>query len=291
MKKNGEFNNLKQQMINFYLCLILVILTSMFGCKTANLLPSEKHNQYKYGISLTYENETLKIDLKNPLECPLRIWLFSSNTELQNKLNEITPITLESKSDTILFFPNIQKFNDEIKSISRLGSTKKDVESIEMDLPFPQNKTYKVLQPNETNFTHNTSWSRYALDFNLKLNDTICSASDGFVVGIVDKYKFGGIGKEWGDYANYLTIYDPVSGIFCQYVHLVQNGVLVRMGGKIKRGQNIALAGNTGRSTEEHLHFSCLIPENDDNGLKSIPIKFIGGIEGIKLKKGEKLKK
>lgn len=125
----------------------------------------------------------------------------------------------------------------------------------------------------------------------MKTNDTICSATDGFVVGIVDKYRSGGIGKEWKDYGNFITIYDPNSGVFSQYVHLVQNGVFVKMGDKIKRGQNIALAGNTGQSTGEHLHFSCLIPANDENGLESIPIQFIGDIKGIKLKKGDKLKK
>lgn len=282
---------MKINLPNYKISIILLTLTLLIGCKTVALLPSEKYNQYEYEKSLTYENETLNINLKNPLECPLRIWLSSSNDELQIKLNKISPITLESKSDTIISFDNIKKFNEEIKFSSRLGSMKKIIERIEVDLPFPKNKTYSILQPNETNFTHNTSWSKYALDFDLKTNDTICSATDGFVVGIVDKYRFGGIGKEWKDYGNFLTIYDPISGIFSQYVHLVQNGVLVKMGDKIKRGQNIALAGNTGQSTGEHLHFNCLIPANDESGLESIPIKFIGNIKGIKLKRGDKLKK
>ena len=282
---------MKINLPNYKISIILLTLTLLIGCKTVALLPSEKYSQYEYEKSLTYENETLNINLKNPLECPLRIWLSSSNDELQIKLNKISPITLESKSDTIISFDNIKKFNEEIKFSSRLGSMKKIIERIEVDLPFPKNKTYSILQPNETNFTHNTSWSKYALDFDLKTNDTICSATDGFVVGIVDKYRFGGIGKEWKDYGNFLTIYDPISGIFSQYVHLVQNGVLVKMGDKIKRGQNIALAGNTGQSTGEHLHFNCLIPANDENGLESIPIKFIGNIKGIKLKRGDKLKK
>lgn len=282
---------MKINLPNYKISIILLTLTLLIGCKTVALLPSEKYSQYEYEKSLNYENETLNINLKNPLECPLRIWLSSSNDELQIKLNKISPITLESKSDTIISFDNIKKFNEEIKFSSRLGSMKKIIERIEVDLPFPKNKTYSILQPNETNFTHNTSWSKYALDFDLKTNDTICSATDGFVVGIVDKYRFGGIGKEWKDYGNFLTIYDPISGIFSQYVHLVQNGVLVKMGDKIKRGQNIALAGNTGQSTGEHLHFNCLIPANDENGLESIPIKFIGNIKGIKLKRGDKLKK
>jgi murein DD-endopeptidase MepM/ murein hydrolase activator NlpD len=281
---------IKNRQKTFAISAFLVLLIVAFGCKTANVLPSEKFSQYEYTKSLTYDNETLKIELKNPLECPLRIWIFSSDSDLQSKLSEIAPIILEGKSDTVLYFRNIQKFNDELKFSSRLGSLKKNIERIQVDLPFPKNSTYTVLQPNETNFTHNTSWSKYAIDFDLKTNDTICSATDGYVVGIVDKYKFGGIGKEWRDYSNFITIYDPLSGIFCQYVHLVQNGVLVKLGDKIKRGQNIALAGNTGQSTGEHLHFSCLIPVDNKDGLQSIPIEFIGGIKGNKLKKGDKLK-
>ena len=129
------------------------------------------------------------------------------------------------------------------------------------------------------------------MDFDLKTNDTICSATDGFIVGVVDKYKDSGKGSEWKPYANYLTIYEPNSGVFTQYVHLVENGSLVKIGDKVYRGQKIALSGNTGQSTEEHLHFSCLIPVNSKDGLKSIPIEFIGGIKGINLKKGDELKK
>jgi murein DD-endopeptidase MepM/ murein hydrolase activator NlpD len=129
------------------------------------------------------------------------------------------------------------------------------------------------------------------LDFDLKTNDTICSATDGFVVGVVSKYKYGGKGEEWKPFANFSTIYEPSSGVFTQYNHLVENGSLVKVGDKIVRGQKIALSGNTGLSTEEHLHFSCLIPVNSEDGLKSIPIEFVGGIKGINLKKGDELKK
>lgn len=111
------------------------------------------------------------------------------------------------------------------------------------------------------------------------------------MVGVVDKYKYSGKGSEWKPYGNFLTIYEPNSGVFTQYVHLVENGSLVKIGDKVYRGQKIALSGNTGLSTEEHLHFSCLIPVNNEDGLKSIPIEFVGGIKGINLKKGDTLKK
>ncbi len=265
------------------------MISLLLSCKSVVLLPSIKYNQYEYGKSFSYNKDTLNIKLDNPLHCPLRVWFYSSDEQTQKEFDKIIPITLNSVSDTILTFVNIQRKVEPTFS-SRLGDISKRIDKIELDLPFLKNKKFTILQENNTNFTHNSDWSRYALDFDLKTNDTICSATDGFVVGVVNKYKHSGKGSEWKPYANYLTIYEPNSGVFTQYVHLVENGSLVNIGDKVNRGQKIALSGNTGHSTEEHLHFSCLIPVNSTDGLKSIPIEFIGGINGIKLKRGDELK-
>lgn len=274
-----------------FLIYTFTIISLLLGCKTSVLLPSIKYNQYEFGISLNYNKDTLNIKLNNPLHCPLRVLFFSSDEQLQKEFNKRNPITINSVSDTILTFVNIQKKDNEIRIISKLGDASKKIDTIELELPFLKNKKFKILQGSNTDFTHNTDWSRYALDFDLKTNDTICSATDGFVVGVVDKYKHSGKGSEWKPYGNFLTIYEPNSGVFTQYVHLVENGSLVKIGDKVYRGQKIALSGNTGLSTEEHLHFSCLIPVNSEDGLKSIPIEFVGGIKGINLKKGDTLKK
>ena len=270
---------------------ILPIILLLLGCKSVVVLPSVKYNQYEIGKSVSYNKDTLNIKLENPLHCPLRVWFFSSDEQTQKEFDKIIPITLNSVSDTIVSFVNIQKKDEKIRFSSRLGDISKKIENIKLDLPFSKNRKHTIIQENNTNFTHNSDWSRFALDFDLKTNDTICSATDGFVVGVVDKYKYSGKGSEWKPYANYLTIYEPTSGIFTQYVHLVENGSLVKIGEKVKRGQKIALSGNTGQSTEEHLHFSALIPVNNEDGLKSIPIEFVAGIKAINLKKGDILKK
>lgn len=270
--------------------IIFTFIFILFGCKTTKL-PNKKYYQYEYEKSYSYKNDSLKIEIKNPLYSPLRIWFINSDSEIQNKLNQINPIVLESKTDTIITLTNILKFNNQLSFSSRLGSLSKKITEIQLDFPFKDNKEYAVLQGNNTNFTHSTNWSKYAIDFNLKTNDTICSATNGYVVGVVNDYKYSGKGQEWKSFSNFITIYEPNSGIFCQYAHLVKNGSLVKVGDKIERGQKIGLSGNTGQSTREHLHFSCLIPVNTEDGLKSIPITFVNGQKGIELKNGDKVKK
>ena len=156
-----------------------------------------------------------------------------------------------------------------------------------MEFPFAKNKEYIILQGNNTNFTHNSNFSRYAIDFNLKTNDTVHSATNGYVVGVIDKYEFGGKSDKWRDYGNFITVYDPDSGIFCQYSHLVKSGSLVAIGDRVEMGQPIALSGNTGQSTVEHLHFNCLKPIHNNDGLISIPVEFVNGQKGIDLKEGD----
>ena len=269
---------------------IWIALLFLGGC-TSVKLPNKEYAQYDYGKSHTYRNDTLSIQISNPLQSPLRVWVFNENDRLQSLLNELNPITLDPKKDTLLVIPGIQDFDGRIRFASRLGDLAKEITPIKIQFPFVENKEYQVLQGNNTNFTHNSDYSRYAIDFDLKTNDTICSATSGYVVGMVETYEFGGKGNEWRPYANFITIYDPDSGIFCQYVHLVKHGSLVALGDRVSMGQPIALSGNTGQSTREHLHFNCLRPVDNNDGLISIPVEFLNGQRGVDLKEGDVVKR
>jgi murein DD-endopeptidase MepM/ murein hydrolase activator NlpD len=268
----------------------LIVALFISNCSTAQL-PTETYSQYTYETSVRHLNDQLIIDIENPLYAPLRVWIFHDSPSLQERFSAVNPVEVEARSDTTLVYNDITEFDPSIRFSSRLGSLNKEIKPLILKLPFPEGREYRVLQGNNTNFTHNTDWSRYAIDFDLKTNDIITSASDGYVVGVIDNYEFGGEGPEWKPYANYITVYEPESGVFIQYVHLVKNGSMVRVGDKIEAGQPIARSGNTGQSTVEHLHFNVLVPENSENGLRSVPIMFEGSIDGTQLKEGDVVKR
>lgn len=258
------------------------------GCSTTKFPAKEIAQAEIPPPRIKIENNSLEIKLINPINCPIRFEIETNNPNLKTVFEQLGTIELKAKSDTIIKKINVTDFDQNISVAYnwKFGSLSKKIEPIKLELPFLKGKKYKVIQGNNTNYTHNTEWSRFAVDFDLRINDTICSATNGFVVGVVDNYKFGGKGKEWKPYGNFITIYEPNSGIFTQYVHLTENGSLVKVGDKVKKGQTIGLSGMTGQTDVEHLHFNCSIPINSENGLMSIPFEFVEGHKSTELKKG-----
>lgn len=274
-----KMDSYKRTTISLFSILLLVL-----SCQD---IPSKQLSQFSFKPSTTYTNNILEVKLTNPLHCPLRIFLKNSNKNIQQKFDLINPIIINGKKDSIIRFFDLQNFNDKINYRICLGDVNKSIKLHKLELPFSKNKTYKVIQGNNSKYSHNSDYSKYALDFNLKINDTICSATNGYVVGVIKDYKYGGKDKKWKPYGNFITIYEPNSGIFTQYVHLIYNGSLVVVGDKVKAGQAIGLSGKTGYTNTEHLHFNCLVPDAETNNLKSIPYQFLNGIKSENLRKND----
>jgi murein DD-endopeptidase MepM/ murein hydrolase activator NlpD len=95
------------------------------------------------------------------------------------------------------------------------------------------------------------------LDFPAEAGTPIYSAAGGVVV--VQEYH--------PQYGNVIEI-DHGNDLISRYAHTSK--VLVKKGDLVKRGQNIAEVGSTGRSTGPHLHFEVLV-----QGVPQDPQKFL----------------
>jgi len=273
----------------FYYLLISILLYT--SCQTVDI-PKEKYYQFYSNSKVIIKNDSMLCSLNNPLVCPLRFYISTSDNDLNKSLQALNPIVVSSKTDTFI------KIKIHIKSNTimpywktMLGDPNNKIVFNKVSLPFCKGKSYKIIQGYNGWFFHNTDYSRYAIDFGLKVNDTICAADDGFVVGVIKDYKVGGRDKRLEPYANFITIYHPHSGLITQYVHLKFNGSLVKVGDIVRQGQAIGLVGLTGRTTIEHLHFNVLVPTECEDGSKSTPIEFIENYKGKDLSKNSVVKK
>ena len=95
------------------------------------------------------------------------------------------------------------------------------------------------------------------VDFAGKNGAEILSVADGVVTWSSDRYGYG-----------VMVEINHGSGYSTRYAHNSEN--LVAVGDEVKKGQVVALMGETGRATGPHLHFEVL-----HNGRRVNPVKFI----------------
>ncbi|WP_169719521.1 M23 family metallopeptidase [Olivibacter sitiensis] len=271
--------------------IIFISILFFASCASLKKLPQEHYYEFLYNFNREFKNDTISFHLKNPLKCPVNIKLGkdSLNPNIEYLFGNITLTELQ---DTIIRFeyPDFNQTN-RTKYIVRYGDLNKKIEKNEVAYPFPKGKEYKIIQAYNGKFTHNTLYSQYAIDFDLKIGDTITSVDSGYIVGVIEDYKDYGTSKKWleNDKSNYITIYHPHSGIYTQYVHLDHKGSLVTLGDFVEKGQVIGICGMTGFTTTPHLHFNAKIP-TEENGLISTKIEFESGVKGEDLKKKDRVK-
>ncbi len=63
------------------------------------------------------------------------------------------------------------------------------------------------------------------------------------------------------------------NGLFAFYAHMQPGSLRVKVGDKVKRGQVLGLLGNTGNSSEPHLHFQ-ICSANSELGSEGLPYAF-----------------
>lgn len=252
----------------------------LINCTVRPKLPAQKYQQAAFPFETLKKGDTTLVKINNILLCPVRV---SFADEALQPVSD--SVTVPAKTDTVLYFFLPDKpLNPNIS----FGDVEKTIHPNAVSLPFPKGKSYKITQGYNGSFSHYEITSRFAIDFNLQINDTICSADDGYVVGVVKDYKYGGKTREWSPFSNYITLYHPHSGLFTQYVHLVHQGAFVKVGDTVRRGQAIGKSGVTGFSGGPHLHFSVLKPLAGGR-LESVPIEFENGLKGGNLANGDRV--
>lgn len=269
---------------------LTLIITCLFFLTNCAQLPKTKFPQWKQKIEYEVTNDSLRIKFNNALNCPLRITAKTSNEVIQKQLAHNFPVIIEPHKDTLLtYWTNQSKEEIPIRFSSTLGSPKDRIHEKKINLPFKKGKKYKIIQGYNGSYSHNSEYSKYAIDFSLLEGDTVCTAADGYVVGVIEGYTKSGKSKKWRDYANFITIFHPEMNIYTQYVHLTHNGSLVEVGDAVKSGQAIGLSGKTGRTDVEHLHFNVLKP--NELSLISMKVDFVEGYSGVDLKRGDLVEK
>jgi urea transporter/murein DD-endopeptidase MepM/ murein hydrolase activator NlpD len=143
-----------------------------------------------------------------------------------------------------------------------------------LNLSLPFMGSWTVSQGYEGGITHKAEWGQ-ALDFvitdedgqTFKLpgevpadfycyNKPVLACADGLVETIVNHIDDNPIGvinvlENWGN----TIVIKHAPGLYSKVSHLKQGSVKVMPGDLVKRGDILALCGNSGRSPEPHLHF------------------------------------
>ncbi|HUJ63028.1 MAG TPA: M23 family metallopeptidase [Kofleriaceae bacterium] len=140
-------------------------------------------------------------------------------------------------------------------------------------LPYRAGETWSVLQGFHGAFSHRGS-DEYAIDFDCPVATHVLAARPGVVVAANAAAQGAGTTPEFLDYrrTNFVIVLHD-DGTLGEYMHLSPSGVEVEPGQRVKRGDELALSGNTGFSSTPHLHFMVMTAAEDGRTALSFPFR------------------
>jgi len=132
-------------------------------------------------------------------------------------------------------------------------------------VPFRKSQRFHIC---EAPFHREAANMRHCVDFAVSEGTPVVAARDGVVVERESRYARAYGNKRYANRTNYVVL-RHADGEETLYVHLRRHSVRVRVGQLVRRGQIIALSGQTGYATYPHLHFGAY-----DRRGRNIPINF-----------------
>ena len=164
-------------------------------------------------------------------------------------------------------------FDFELQMDSLPGDPSARPRDVEYLLPLQQAQ-FRIDQGYGGHFSHRDEQNRYAVDFAADIGTPVLAARDGVVMQVESDFDKAGLNLErFGGRANFVRILHE-DGTMTLYAHLKAEGALVRVGQRVRAGQQIGLSGNTGFTTGPHLHFAVQV--NRGMKLESIPFRMTG---------------
>lgn len=129
------------------------------------------------------------------------------------------------------------------------------------------NKTYKG-DPRD-----NRSYHCFGLEAHAIADATVVEVKDGIPENVPNEKPAVPINLATvaGNHVNL----DLGGGVYAMYAHLQPGSIRVKVGDRVTAGQVIGLLGNTGNSSEPHLHFQ-LMNRNSPLGSDGLPYSFAG---------------
>lgn len=164
-------------------------------------------------------------------------------------------------------------FDFELQMESLPGDPTARPRNVDYLLPLQQ-AHFRIDQGYGGQFSHRDEQNRYAVDFAAEIGTPVLAAREGVVMQVESDFDKAGLNLErYGGRANFVRILHD-DGTMTLYAHLKSEGALVRVGQRVRAGQQIGLSGNTGFTTGPHLHF--VVQVNRGMRLESIPFRMIG---------------
>ncbi|MFC0605340.1 M23 family metallopeptidase [Winogradskyella pulchriflava] len=264
------------------------LIALIIGIVTIQHCHSQSIKSYKH-----IDNDTVYINFINPYYAPMEVNLSPLDStasfikvssfgliKYRDTLKNAVVIPLNRIADTSKI--NIKSY---LNFKANFGNPNTDFnKNHSYLLPYTKGKRYKIIQSFGGKFSHNEPHSKYAIDFGLKVGDTITAVRSGKVFFVKEDSKEHCKTKKCINNANKIYILHD-DGSMAHYVHLDFEGALVDIGDMVEAGQPIAISGMTGFTTIPHLHLVLY-----KYGGISIPFHFRGQ-KRKKLKQGKYYKR